>query len=75
MTAAAMTLAVVAIGIEFSAAGAEREVWSLALGNVAFRSRQLGANQRTMDGPFIAFIAFSGAVTLIDRRGFASRFR
>ena len=58
MTTATMTLAVIAIGIELPAARSEREVGSLALGNVPFGSRQLRANQRTMDGPFIAFIAF-----------------
>jgi hypothetical protein len=65
---AAMTLAVaivIAIGIELSASRAEREVRRLALGNVPFGSRQLGANQRTMDGPIVAFITAGG--TLIER--------
>lgn len=65
-----MTLAVaigIAIGIELSAARAEREVRRLALGNVSFGSRQLCANQRTMDGPIVAFI--TAGRSLIDRVG------
>ena len=56
MTLAAVTIRI-AIRIEPSAARAEREVRRLALGNVPFGSRQLCANQGTMDGPIVAFIA------------------
>ena len=73
-TMATMTLAVaigIAIGIELSAARAEREVRRLALGNVSFGSRQLCANQRTMDGPIVAFI--TAGRTLIERVGLGHR--
>ena len=69
-TMATMTLAVaigIAIRIELSASRAEREVGRLALGNMSFGSRQLCANQRTMDGPIVAFI--TAGRTLIERVG------
>ena len=73
-TMATMTLAVaigIAIGIELSAARAEREVRRLALRIVSFGSRQLCANQRTMDGPIVAFI--TAGRTLIERVGLGHR--
>ena len=69
-----MTLAVaigIAIRIELSASRAEREVGRLALGNMSFGSRQLRANQRTMDGPIVAFVATGRR--LVDRVGLAHR--
>jgi hypothetical protein len=68
MTLAAVPIRI-AIRIEPSAARAEREVRRLALGNVPFGSWQLCANQRTMDGPIVAFIA--AGRSLIDRVGLA----
>ena len=64
-TMATMTLAVaigIAIRIELSASRAEREVGRLALGNMSFGSRQLCANQRTMDGPIVAFVTVGAFV-------------
>jgi hypothetical protein len=55
---ATMTLTVVAIPIairiELSAAGPEREVRRLALGSLSFGPWQLRTNQRTMHRPFVA---------------------
>ena len=60
----------VAIRIEL-AAGTDREVGGLALGNVSFWSRQLRANQRSMHGPVIAFVrAF-----ILSRLGLGYRLR
>lgn len=66
----AATMAPVAIRIEF-AAGAEREVRFLALGNVTFRPRQLRANQRTMDRPIVALVR----TFFFTRLGFQDGFR
>ncbi len=70
MTARTLTVAIL---IELSAGLAEREVRRLALGSVPFRPRQLRANQRTMDRPFVAFVPFLKTVFRFGRLRFGRR--